>query len=118
MKKLAIPFTFICLLSFSFGQVLPIQPKPKVVPKPIELTQETLTVRFKGTEENAEKEFYFQSEQEIDTVRDRKTNKLITGSLTITEADGKVLGVVNLLKGKIHGEELFFYDNGKLEQRL
>ena len=116
MKKLAISLTFIFLVSFSFGQV-PIPPKPKVVPKPIELTQETLTVRFKGTRDDIEKEFYVLSEQGIDTMRDRKTKKLITGSLTVTEANGKVLGVVNLLKGKMHGEELFFDDNGKVKER-
>ena len=76
-----------------------------------------MTVRFKGTVDDIEKEFYAQSEQGIDTMRDRKTNKLITGSLTVTEANGKVLGVVNLLKGKIHGEELFFDDNGKVKER-
>ena len=127
MKKLAIILMFICLMSFSFGQVL-VSPEPKVVPPPkpkvapvppksIELPKEALVLKFRGTVKDIEREFYTTIEQGIDVIRDRKTNKLITGPFTVTAADGKVVGILNLLKGKMHGEELFFDENGEVKER-
>ena len=118
MKKLAIPFTFICLLSFSFGQVPippnilpPSPPKPPIpkfkppLPTRVIAQPAALKITFIGTREAVEKHFYTNLEQGIDTLRDIKTKKLITGSITVIETNGKTIGTLNLLNGKMHGEE-------------
>ena len=111
MKKIAIFLIFICLLSFSSGQVL-VSPEPKVAPVPpksIGLPKEVLVLKFRGTVKDIEREFYTTIEQGIDVIRDRKTNKLITGPFTVTTADGKVVGILNLLKGK----KIFIFNRTK-----
>ncbi|MBT7651318.1 MAG: hypothetical protein HN553_10115, partial [Opitutae bacterium] len=118
MKKLAIPFTFLCLLSFSFGQVPIQQPPPtRPIPKPptrVIAQPAALKITFIGTQEAVKKHFYTNLEQGIDTLRDIKTKKLITGSITVIETNGKTIGTLNLLNGKMHGEELVFDDNEKI----
>ena len=54
----------------------------------------------------------------VDTIFDRNTNRAYTGKMRILDNSGKINGELELLNGRMHGEELYFEDGKVIEKNL
>ena len=129
MRKLVLFFLCIGLTSFAFSQVPvspsykpppPHKPPPRLLPPPPKPKLESFVynssgeLEWRGTAEEAERAFTTSLEDEVDVVRDRESKKTITGHLTILDTNGKPQGKVELKDGKLHGEEIFYDEDGNI----
>ena len=51
----------------------------------------------------------------VDTIFDRNTNRAYTGRMRIFDNSGKINGELELLNGRMHGEECF--EDGKVIEK-
>ena len=129
MRKFLLFFVCIGLTSFAFSQVPippsykpppPHKPPPRLLPPPPKPKLESFVynssgeLEWRGTVEEAERAFTISLEDEVDVVRDRESKKSITGYLTILDTNGKPGGKVELKDGKLHGEEIFYDEDGNI----
>ena len=121
MRKFVLFFVCIGLTSFTFSQVpVPAPPPPPLLPPPPKpkheylLSNSSVELEWRGTAEEAERAFTTSLEDEVDVVRDRESKKTITGYLTILDTNGKPQGKVELKDGKLHGEEIFYDEDGNI----
>ena len=77
----------------------------------------TDTVDWEGTVSEAEAVFITELIDGIDTIRIRQGGAPFTGSMRILNAKGLAQGEVNLLNGRLHGEEIFFDRTGEITER-
>ncbi|MEK9772624.1 MAG: hypothetical protein VW576_03565 [Opitutae bacterium] len=70
-----------------------------------------------GTVAEAEAFFITDLVDGIDTVRLRTTGIPFSGRMRIVNSSGQAQGEVNLLKGRMHGEEIFYDDSGEVVER-
>ena len=75
---------------------------------------ESISPDWTGTVAEAEAMFITELIDGIDTVSDRESRDPFTGKMRILNAAGKVQGEVNLLNGRLHGDEVFYDDSGKV----
>lgn len=75
---------------------------------------ESTTPDWSGTVAEADARFITELIDGIDTVSDRASRVPFTGKMRILNAAGKVQGEVNLLDGRLHGEEVFYDLSGKV----
>ena len=80
----------------------------------IDNTLESISPDWTGTVAEAEAMFITELIDGIDTVSDRESGIPFTGKMRILNAEGKVQGEVNLLNGRLHGDEVFYDDSGKV----
>ena len=79
--------------------------------------ESTDTVDWEGTVSEAEAVFITELIDGIDTIRIRQGGAPFTGSMRILNAQGLAQGEVNLLNGRLHGEEIFFDQTGEITER-
>ena len=75
------------------------------------------TADWVGTVSEAEAVFITELIDGIDTIRIRQDGTPFTGSMRILNAQGLAQGEVNLLNGRLHGEEIFFDRTGEITER-
>lgn len=75
------------------------------------------TADWVGTVSEAEAVFITELIDGIDTIRIRQDGTPFTGSMRILNAQGLAQGEVNLLNGRLHGEEIFFDQTGEITER-
>lgn len=88
---------------------------PAPVPSPKSVVSEENV--WTGTLRQAEMEFETDLIDGVDTVSDRNTLEPYTGKMRILNESGELKGEVNLLNGKLHGEEIFFDESGSVVDR-
>jgi len=69
---------------------------------------------WSGTVAEADARYITELIDGIDTVSDRASGVPFTGKMRILNAAGKVQGEVNLLNGRLHGEEVFYDLSGNV----
>jgi hypothetical protein len=69
---------------------------------------------WSGTAEEAEREFITELVNGIDTVRRRSDGIPFSGRMEILDSSGNLLGEVNLVDGRLHGEEVFYNNSGEI----
>ena len=79
--------------------------------------ESTGTADWEGTVSEAEAVFITELIDGIDTIRIRQGGAPFTGSMRILNAQGLAQGEVNLLNGRLHGEEIFFDRTGEITER-
>ena len=72
---------------------------------------------WSGTAANAEREFLTELVDGIDTVRRRSDGIPFSGRMEILDSNGNILGQVNLLDGRLHGEEVFYNNTGEIIEK-
>ena len=77
----------------------------------------TDTADWEGTVSEAEAVFITELIDGIDTIRIRQGGTPFTGSMRILNPQGLAQGEVNLLNGRLHGEEIFFDQTGEVTER-
>ena len=70
-----------------------------------------------GTVAEAEAAFITDLIDGFDTIRSRSNGGLFSGCMRILDGRGQPQGEVNLLNGRLHGEEIFFDVNGEVAER-
>jgi antitoxin component YwqK of YwqJK toxin-antitoxin module len=65
----------------------------------------------------AEEQFTTNTVNGIDIVKDVNSQVPFTGKMQILNKNGSILGEVNLLDGKLHGEEIILDDTGIIVER-
>jgi hypothetical protein len=78
---------------------------------------ENKSILWTGTVEEAEKLFFTETIGGIDIVKDVETKTPFTGKMQIIKKNGSLLGEVNLLDGKLHGEEMILDEKGTVVER-
>ena len=71
---------------------------------------------WSGTVREAEIAFQTKLIEGIDTVFDRKTDRRFSGKMEIVDSSGVKKGELELVNGRMNGEELF-YENGELVEK-
>ena len=71
-----------------------------------------------GTVDEVEIKFITKLMDGVDTIFDRNTNRAYTGRMRILDNSGKINGELELLNGRMHGEELYFEDGKVIEKNL
>ena len=79
--------------------------------------ESTDTADWVGTVSEAEAVFITELIDGIDTIRIRQSGAPFTGSMRILNSQGLAQGEVNLLNGRLHGEEIFFDRTGEITER-
>lgn len=101
-------------------EVLPL-PNQKIIdsipPQSTGTRAENKSNIWTGTVEEAEKLFFSETIGGIDTVKDVGTKIPFTGKMQIISENGSLLGEVNLLNGKLHGEEIILDEKGTVVER-
>lgn len=69
-----------------------------------------------GTVDEVEIKFITKLIDGTDTIFDRSTNNTFSGKMRILEDSGMIGGELELLNGRMHGEE-FYFENGKLVEK-
>ena len=67
-----------------------------------------------GTLAEVEASFTTELIDGFDTVCDRANGTPFTGSMRVVDREGRAKGEVNLLHGRLHGEEIFYNDKGEV----
>jgi len=75
------------------------------------------TNTWTGTVSEAEEQFTTNTVNGIDIVKDVNSQVPFTGKMQILNKNGSILGEVNLLDGKLHGEEIILDDTGIIVER-
>ncbi len=70
-----------------------------------------------GTVAEAEEQFITELINGIDTVRDANSQQPFSGRMQILNQSGSLIGEVNLLDGRLHGEETFMSESGVVTER-
>jgi len=70
-----------------------------------------------GTVAEAEAAFITDLIDGFDTIRSRSNGELFSGCMRILDGRGQPQGEVNLLNGRLHGEEIFFDVKGEVAER-
>ena len=70
-----------------------------------------------GTVTDAEKEFFTELINGIDTVKYTDSKLPFTGKMQILNSAGTLIGEVNLLNGQLHGEEIFINEAGVITEK-
>ncbi len=78
---------------------------------------DTTMPTWEGTVSEAEIFFIRDLVDGIDTIQYRTTEIPFSGSMRIVNDQGQPQGEVNLLNGRLHGEEIFFDVNGEVAER-
>ena len=97
----------------------PVQNTPSLQIKSKETTQTNSTNSniWTGTVNDAENQFVTDLIDGIDTVSYAKTKIPFTGKMQILDAEGSLIGEVNLVDGRLHGEEVFMDETGNITER-
>ena len=72
---------------------------------------------WSGTAVEAEGEFMTELVNGIDTVRRRSDAVPFSGRMEILDSSGNPLGEVNLVDGRLHGEEVFYNNSGEIIEK-
>ena len=72
---------------------------------------------WSGTAAEAEREFMTELVNGIDTVRRRSDGIPFSGRMEILDSNGNLLGEVNLVDGRLHGEEVFYNNSGEIIEK-
>ena len=72
---------------------------------------------WSGTAAEADREFLTELVNGIDTVRRRSDGIPFSGRMEILDSNGNILGQVNLLDGRLHGEEVFYNNTGEIIEK-
>jgi len=72
---------------------------------------------WSGTAAEAEREFMTELVNGIDTVRRRSDGISFSGRMEILDSNGNPLGEVNLVDGRLHGEEVFYNNSGEIIEK-
>ena len=72
---------------------------------------------WSGTVAEAEGEFITELINGIDTVRSRSGGIPFSGRMQIVDTQGRVQGEVNLIEGRLHGEEIFYNRSGEIVEK-
>ncbi len=72
---------------------------------------------WSGTAVEAEREFMTELVNGIDTVRRRSDGIPFSGRMEIVDSSGNLLGEVNLVDGRLHGEEVFYNNSGEIIEK-
>lgn len=72
---------------------------------------------WSGTAAEADREFLTELVNGIDTVRRRSDGIPFSGRMEILDSNGNILGEVNLLDGRLHGEEVFYNYTGEIIEK-
>jgi hypothetical protein len=72
---------------------------------------------WSGTAAEAEREFMTELVNGIDTIRRRSDGIPFTGRMEILDSSGNLLGEVNLVDGRLHGEEVFYNNSGEIIEK-
>ena len=72
---------------------------------------------WSGTAAEAEREFMTELVNGIDTVRRRSDGIPFSGQMEILDSNGNLLGEVNLVDGRLHGEEVFYNNSGEITEK-
>ena len=72
---------------------------------------------WSGTAAEAEREFMTELVNGIDTVRRRSDGVAFSGRMEILDSSGNLLGEVNLVDGRLHGEEVFYNNSGEIIEK-
>lgn len=102
------------------SSILPtVQNTPPLQIKTKETTQTNSTNSniWTGTVNEAENQFVTDLIDGIDTVSDAKTKIPFTGKMQILDQEGSLIGEVNLIDGRLHGEEIFMDETGTITER-
>ena len=102
------------------SSILPtVQITPPLQIKIKEMTQTNSTNSniWTGTVNEAENQFVTDLIDGIDTVSDAKTKIPFTGKMQILDQEGSLIGEVNLIDGRLHGEEIFMDETGTITER-
>ena len=75
------------------------------------------TSTWTGTVSEAEEQFTTDTVNGIDIVKDINSLIPFTGKMQILNKNGSILGEVNLLNGKLHGEEIILDETGIIVER-
>ncbi|MBT5717532.1 MAG: hypothetical protein HOI70_11525 [Opitutae bacterium] len=99
---------------------LPNVKTPPLIPIKTKDTTQTITSNtniWTGTVADAENQFVTDLIDGIDTVSDSKTKIPFTGKMQILDQSGSLIGEVNLVDGRLHGEEVFMDETGAITER-
>ena len=72
---------------------------------------------WSGTAVQADQEFMTELLNGIDTVRRRSDGMPFSGRMEILDSNGNLLGEVNLVDGRLHGEEVFYNNSGEIIEK-
>jgi hypothetical protein len=72
---------------------------------------------WSGTAAEAEREFITELVNGIDTVRRHSDGIPFSGRMEILDSNGNPLGEVNLVDGRLHGEEVFYNSSGEIIEK-
>lgn len=98
------------------SEILPENRKEKSTLDPNSLQEEENI--WAGTVDEVEIKFITKLMDGVDTIFDRNTNRAYTGRMRILDNSGKINGELELLNGRMHGEELYFEDGKVIEKNL
>ena len=94
--------------------ILPENQKEKSTPVPNSFQEEENI--WAGTVDEVEIKFITKLMDGVDTIFDRSTNRAYTGRMKILDNSGKINGELELLNGRMHGEESYFEDGKVIEK--
>ena len=98
--------------------VEPIENKPEPAEEhSTEVTPNLTEPDWTGTVAEAEAYFITEMIDGVDTVRLRSNGTAFSGRMRIVNLNGQAKGEVNLLKGRMHGEEIFYDESGNVVER-
>lgn len=92
-------------------------PSPIIKSKETTPTNSSNSKIWTGTVNEAENQFVTDLINGIDTVSDANTKIPFTGKMQILDLEGSLIGEVNLVDGKLHGEEVFMDESGTITER-
>ena len=98
------------------SEILPENQKEKSTPVPNSFQEEENI--WAGTVDEVEIKFITKLMDGVDTIFDRNTNRAYTGRMKILDNSGKINGELELLNGRMHGEESYFEDGKVIEKNL
>ena len=90
---------------------------PKIKTKETTPTNNGNSNIWTGTVNDAENQFVTDLIDGIDTVSNAKTKIPFTGKMQILDPEGSLIGEVNLVDGRLHGEEVFMDETGTITER-
>lgn len=89
----------------------------KIVNQTVTIKEDIIEPDWTGTVAEAEAYFITELIDGFDTVRLRASGIKFSGRLRIVNSAGQAKGDVNLLNGRMHGEEIFYNDQGEVVEK-
>ena len=104
--------------------VAPVPPQAKPAPKKVEELNKSINAgnhslsenvnTWRGTAEDVELRFITELVNGLDTIKDKNSGQAFTGKMIIVNANGDLVGELNLQNGVMHGKEIFYDSTGKV----